>query len=736
MSALGSLPAHPAVRLLGWALLHFLWEGAVVAALLAGVLALLRRQSANARYLAAGAALLAMAAAPGLTMVALRAGPDRSVSLAGAPPAFSRASVTPAAPSAFSSLPTITAPLRWEPHGRASGALRRVASVVDRLLPALVAGWLVGVILLSVRLLGGWVAVQRLPRRGCRPISGPLAERAAELASRLGVRRPVRFLESSTVTVPIVLGWVRAAILVPAGAVTGLPLAHLEALLAHELAHIRRHDYLVNFLQAAVETMLFYHPAVWWVSHCLRVEREHCCDDLAVRALGDRVTYARALTALETFRGAGAPLVLAGSGGSLLARIRRILGLPPERTGLTPAGLGGMMVLALLLTSAVLLCASAADSPRLQSPSAPTVVAAAARTAAPPSAGVVRHPPILLRAHAIRPRAEGQPAARSRAGQAATPSHAGKSAAGHARPFALLEVPVARVRVVAHGATVARVQLLAAHAAPDRANLRVASLARPHPVQVKPAVRLAANAPAAGKRPAAPGVVQGVPGQHVEDVAILDLRGVPPRQVAEIQSLKDIAVLVLDEKNRGALRASMEDVGSTVIASSDLRLSVEPFLELSKATLEAMPASQKLLQVGVVAFRPDVPPSLVAQKFASLQVTGVLLASAGVRGALLGRMQITGSTVPLPDNAGPFVHSVGENKLTTDYLSRLSDGSVYLNIGETEIAPDVTEELLARKIQIYCNIGNTSAAPPLINLLKSRCPANLGSFTESQAAAH
>ena len=99
------------------------------------------------------------------------------------------------------------------------------------------------------------------------------------------------------------IGWLRPVILFPASALTGLSAEQLEALLAHELAHIRRYDYLVNLLQTTVETLFFYHPAVWWVSAQVRQEREHCCDDLAVAACGDVLTYARALTALEQLRG-------------------------------------------------------------------------------------------------------------------------------------------------------------------------------------------------------------------------------------------------------------------------------------------------------------------------------------------------------------------------------------------------------------------------------------------------
>ena len=121
------------------------------------------------------------------------------------------------------------------------------------------------------------------------------------LAARLGIRRPVRLLESARVQVPVVIGALRPVLLLPASALTGLAPAQVEAVLAHELAHIRRHDYPVNLLQSAAETLLFYHPGVWWLSARIRAEREHCCDDIAVRVCGDAVGYAEALTSIATW---------------------------------------------------------------------------------------------------------------------------------------------------------------------------------------------------------------------------------------------------------------------------------------------------------------------------------------------------------------------------------------------------------------------------------------------------
>ena len=119
-------------------------------------------------------------------------------------------------------------------------------------------------------------------------------------------------LESSRVAVPLVVGWLRPAILVPVAALSGLTALEMEAILAHELAHIRRHDYLVNLVQCLIETLMFHHPATWWISGVIRREREHCCDDIAVLACRDRVVYARALAAMEGLR---SPCVLLVSGG-------------------------------------------------------------------------------------------------------------------------------------------------------------------------------------------------------------------------------------------------------------------------------------------------------------------------------------------------------------------------------------------------------------------------------------
>ena len=149
--------------------------------------------------------------------------------------------------------------------------------------------------MLTVRLLSGWIWVQRMKSRGTRVAARELQAAVVRLSKRLHIARSVRLLESARVDVPTVIGWLKPVILLPVSALAGLSQAQVEAILAHELAHIRRHDYLVNLLQALLETLLL--PSPWWLSRRIRAERENCCDDLAVSLCGIRSpTRARSRT--------------------------------------------------------------------------------------------------------------------------------------------------------------------------------------------------------------------------------------------------------------------------------------------------------------------------------------------------------------------------------------------------------------------------------------------------------
>jgi TonB family protein len=192
-------------------------------------------------------------------------------------------------------------------------------------LPTIVVLWIGGVAALSLNLLRGWIQIRRLLRHATPMSASVWPTRMRLMAERLGIRQPVRLVKSARVDVPAVIGWLRPAIVVPMSVIAGLSPAYLDAILAHELSHVRRRDYLVNLVQCVVETLLFYHPGVWWLSRRIRIEREHCCDDLAASLCDSRLTYASALASLESLRSQSPAFAMPATGGVLLHRIRRLV---------------------------------------------------------------------------------------------------------------------------------------------------------------------------------------------------------------------------------------------------------------------------------------------------------------------------------------------------------------------------------------------------------------------------
>src|SRR5262249_23863350 len=167
------------------------------------------------------------------------------------------------------------------------------------------------------RLIGSWVVAGGMRSTQVRPAPAEWETILTQLARHIGVSSPVRLLVSAVVQVPTVVGSMKPVILMPVGALTGLPVEQVEALLLHELAHIRRHDYLMNIVQGIAEALLFYHPAVWWVSSHIRSECELCCHDIAVSITGDVFNYASALAELESFRRSHLSPAVAANGGAL-----------------------------------------------------------------------------------------------------------------------------------------------------------------------------------------------------------------------------------------------------------------------------------------------------------------------------------------------------------------------------------------------------------------------------------
>ena len=328
----------PLADRLGRALLAFLWQGTLAAGGLASLNMILRGRDARIRYAASCATLFLMLLLPLATL----GGGQGNAAVA---PTDRLGPRIPMPKAGFESV-SPSEPSRASTQENFGQALARRLTLVE---PWLGVAWLAGVALFSLRLLSGWAAMRRLSREAW-PVAASVERLCARVARRLRVYRPVRLLESVRVTVPSALGIFRPILLLPASVATGLAPEDLEAVLAHELAHIRRHDYFVNLLQTVAETLLFYHPAVWWVSRQIRLERENCCDDLAVAATGDARLYARALYDLERIRGAAPQFAMAATGGgSLWNRIRRLLPTAETRTDRASRWLAGPLALCAIL---------------------------------------------------------------------------------------------------------------------------------------------------------------------------------------------------------------------------------------------------------------------------------------------------------------------------------------------------------------------------------------------------
>lgn len=347
-------------KALGWTLVHSLWEGAAVAVALAIVLGIAR--SSRVRYWAACFAMLALLAGFGGTFYRLM--PHESGIAVKAPSPGAAALSSDDGPVTITGTP-------WE---------------FSDLLPWLAPVWMAGVLLFQLRCLASWMAAGRLRRVGVCGAPQVWIERLDALRARMRMARPVLLLESCVLEVPVVLGHLRPVILIPVGLLAGLPVAQIESILLHELAHIRRADYLVNLMQTVVEGLLFYHPAVWWISGVMRTERENCCDDLAVRASGDAHEYARALAALAENRWAMSQAAVAATGGNLVKRIRRVLAQPEgPRAAMAPALSAGVLI----VTCAVALAAW--QTPQQNAPAIVPVIPVAGVPAVAPAPVVAPH---------------------------------------------------------------------------------------------------------------------------------------------------------------------------------------------------------------------------------------------------------------------------------------------------------------------------------------------------------
>ncbi len=359
MATFNELLAMPAVQRLGWTLLHFLWQGILIGLLCGVFLRLPLAKRARVAYAVCLCGLVLCALFPVATFYAVKpvdappalidtsaVAPEAAGSQVLTAPVFVPEAKNLNAPIASAlRMPEADEPLSWH---------ERLAEILAPYVPWLVVGWLPIALVFSLCL--GWQWGQtRLWVRAGRPIDKSDTQTLlGKLCARAGVRGKVVLLESARVLGPLTVGFFKPVILVPVGFIAGINPAQLEAILLHELAHIRRWDYLVNLLISLLRALLFYHPVVWWLDRRTRLARELCCDELASGCYGDRATYARALAQLEERLQTGSPLAMAAGDGSLLQRVRSLAGQRGMR-GLSGRSLANLSAVFALTLGAVLL---------------------------------------------------------------------------------------------------------------------------------------------------------------------------------------------------------------------------------------------------------------------------------------------------------------------------------------------------------------------------------------------
>ncbi|MYM31078.1 TonB family protein [Duganella sp. CY15W] len=290
---------------LGMTLMHFLWQGLLLGCVTAAALTLLRNSRAEYRYLIACSALFVSLCWPVLDL-------------------FQR--LNGDAMSASASIPA----LPWSTQAIAEDS--NWFNLLDSM-RGIVSAWALCAAVLALRMIAGLLWIDRTSRQPatCNHQEQLRWEASlSRLAQRFGVSRTVRLRVIDTLSSPVTAGWWRPVVLVPAALIGRMPPDLLEALLAHEMAHIKRHDYLINLLQSVIETLLFYHPAVWWISNRIRIERELIADDTAARQLGEPRRLALALSELEKLQFSTHQLAQAANGGNLMMRIQHLLRPAPQ----------------------------------------------------------------------------------------------------------------------------------------------------------------------------------------------------------------------------------------------------------------------------------------------------------------------------------------------------------------------------------------------------------------------
>ncbi|MCF0051393.1 M48 family metalloprotease [Dyadobacter sp. LJ53] len=319
MNLIKSLLTDATIASFGWTLIHSLWQGTLIAILAVASFYLFRRKSANLKYIL-GVGFLAAQVLVSVLTFSYYHFKATSAAIAGTTVTGKSAEMLHLASFTANSAINLKLSLSSKMQMWLSAHLNE-----------LVVCWLIGAAFLLLRFAGGWIFTERLRVKAKIVMDKEWRARFGVMTAKMNITQSVEFRETAKIVTPMVIGALRPVVLIPIGLLSGFSTAQIEAILAHELAHIRRNDYLINMLQSFVEVVFFFHPAIWWLSDRIRAEREHCCDDIALSVCGDKMSLAHALVKVAEWQHTpGFAMAFASKKPLLLQRVQRVLGLNPK----------------------------------------------------------------------------------------------------------------------------------------------------------------------------------------------------------------------------------------------------------------------------------------------------------------------------------------------------------------------------------------------------------------------
>lgn len=334
MNILQNLISDELIYALGWTMVHSLWQGILIAFLMYAALFFLQKKSAKIRYEVATISLFALFIVSLCTFLLLMDNTTHT------PLEVILLNVSNPSPPLSVSI--------WESYQSTA------THYFNQQLPLLVTLWLLGVAFFVLRLIGGLVFIQKLKHQQNTPLNIHWQQKLQNFLSDLPLLRKVHIRESALINVPMVVGYFKPMILLPVGVINHLSSQEVEAIIAHELAHVFRNDYVINIILSFIEVLFYYHPAVWVIAANIREERENCADDLAIEWCGSSMTYAKALVSLEALN-PSVPVFampLSRSKNQLMQRVKRILDQPQQGSDiLEKLSATGLVLMAILCLS-------------------------------------------------------------------------------------------------------------------------------------------------------------------------------------------------------------------------------------------------------------------------------------------------------------------------------------------------------------------------------------------------